>query len=36
VLQHLDESLSHNAGGAQNTNRNFAVHMVTIRILGIL
>jgi hypothetical protein len=28
VLQHLDESLSDDAGGAENSNRDFTGHMV--------
>ena len=32
VLQQLDKSLSDDAGGAENPNRNFAIH----RVLGIL
>jgi len=27
VFEHLDESLSYDTGGAEDTDRNFAVHM---------
>jgi hypothetical protein len=28
VLKHLDKSLPHDAGGAENAYRNFAVHIL--------
>jgi hypothetical protein len=33
VLEHLDKSLPDDAGGAQNTYRNFSVHKGLLKIL---